>query len=146
MQILVRVLAAPVSMSSYALCLVNSGGLVLLVSSIPFGSYNLSTSSSTGFPELCREGFDGDFPFRHSLSIVSGCPYLPSVLLILVSVLFAVTSHHDNSYKGKHLRGLAYSFRGLVHFHPGREHGTGDRVGCSTSISTGNKKRGRRWD
>ena len=73
MQILVRVLAAPVSMSSYALCLVNSGGLVLLVSSIPFGSYNLSASSSTGFPELCREGFDGDFPFRHSLSIVSGC-------------------------------------------------------------------------
>lgn len=37
----------------------------------------------------------------------------------------AVKRSHDcsNSYKEKHLIGLAYSFRGLAHFHRGKEHG-----------------------
>ena len=50
-----------------------------LVSSIPSGSYNLSTSSSPGFPELWWEGFDGDIPFRTECSKVSHC--LPNVWL-----------------------------------------------------------------
>jgi hypothetical protein len=31
---------------------------------------------------------------------------------------------HGNSYKGKDLIGLAYSFRGLVHYHHDRKHGS----------------------
>lgn len=45
------VLAAFISVSSYVPCLVDSGGLFLLVFTIPSGSYNLSSSSFTGFPE-----------------------------------------------------------------------------------------------
>ena len=38
----------------------------------------------------------------------------------------AVKGHHDqcNSYKGKHLIRLAYSFRGSVHYHHGGKHGS----------------------
>lgn len=43
---------ASVSRSSYDLCSVEEEDLPLLVSSIPSGSYSLSASSSTGFPEL----------------------------------------------------------------------------------------------
>lgn len=39
-------------------------GLVLLVNSITSGSYSLSASSSTGFPEPRGEGIDEDIPFR----------------------------------------------------------------------------------
>ena len=46
------VLAASASVSTYALCLVDSNGLVPLVSSISSGSYTLSASSSTRLPEL----------------------------------------------------------------------------------------------
>ena len=46
-------------------------------------------------------------------------------IFVLVSV--AVKRHRDhcssNSYKGKHLIGAAYSFRGLVHYCHGRKHG-----------------------
>ena len=31
---------------------------------------------------------------------------------------------HSNSYRGKNPLGLAYSFRGLVHYHHGRKHGS----------------------
>jgi hypothetical protein len=43
---------------------------------------------------------------------------------MLVRVSIAVKRQHDqdNSYKGKQL-GLAYSFRGSVHYHPGGKHG-----------------------
>ena len=30
---------------------------------------------------------------------------------------------HSNSYKGKYLIGVAYSFRGVVHYHHGGRHG-----------------------
>ena len=30
---------------------------------------------------------------------------------------------HGNTFKGKHLVGTSYSFRGLVHYHHGEEHG-----------------------
>lgn len=62
-----------VSLSSYILYLVNSEGLLLLVSSIPSGSYNLSMSSSVGFPEIGGDRFDGDLQFIFSLHIMSGC-------------------------------------------------------------------------
>ena len=55
--------AASVSVSAYAPCLVNPENLVLLVSSIPSGSYTLSASSLVGFLELQGEGFDGDLQF-----------------------------------------------------------------------------------
>jgi hypothetical protein len=42
--------------------------LASLMSSIPTGSYNLSAHSSTDFPELWREGFYGDIPFRTECS------------------------------------------------------------------------------
>ena len=65
----------------------------------------------------------------------------------LVRLSFAVKRHHDhnNSYKGKHLIGVPYCFRGLAHYHHGRtwQH-VGRQVGeasvCSTSWSTGNRK------
>ena len=39
--------------------------------------------------------------------------------------LTAVNRHHDQgkSYKGQHLMGPAYSFRGSVHYHHGGKHG-----------------------
>ena len=37
----------------------------------PSGSYTLSTSSSSGLPELYGERFDGDIPFRTECSKVS---------------------------------------------------------------------------
>jgi hypothetical protein len=45
-------------------------------------------------------------------------------MLLSYLVLIAVKRHHDHSrfYKGKHLTGLVYDFRGLVHCHYGREH------------------------
>lgn len=46
-------------------------GLVSLVSSIPFGSYNLSASSSEYLPENWWEGFDEGFSLRTELSKVS---------------------------------------------------------------------------
>ena len=44
---------------------------------------------------------------------------------VLVRVSIAVKRHQDpgNSYKGKHLIGLAYRFRGSIHYHHGRDHG-----------------------
>lgn len=59
-----QVLAASVSVSSYEFCLVDLESLVSLVSSITSGSYTLTDSSSSGFPQLWREGFDEDIPFR----------------------------------------------------------------------------------
>ena len=46
------------------------------------------------------------------------------VLLVRDSV--AVKRHHDpnNSYKGKHLIKAGLKFRGLVHYHHGRKHGS----------------------
>ena len=43
--------------------------------------------------------------------------------LIFLRGFIAVKRHHDqgNSSKGKHLSGVAYSFRGLVYYH-GRTH------------------------
>ena len=37
----------------------------------------------------------------------------------------AVKRYHDhgNSYKRKHLIRAAYSFRGLIYYHPGKKHG-----------------------
>jgi hypothetical protein len=37
-----------------------------------------------------------------------------------------VKRHHDqgNSYKGKYLIGVAYSFRGSVHYHHSEKHGS----------------------
>lgn len=35
----------------------------------------------------------------------------------------AVKRHHDSSYKGK-TGWLSYNFRGSVHYHHGREHGS----------------------
>jgi hypothetical protein len=37
-----------------------------------------------------------------------------------------VKRHHDhgNSYKGKHLIGAGLQFRGSVHYHQGRKHGS----------------------
>ena len=32
--------------------------------------------------------------------------------------------HHGNSYEGEHLIRLAYSFRGLGHYHHGGKHGS----------------------
>jgi hypothetical protein len=45
--------------------------------------------------------------------------------VVLVRVSIAEKRHHDqgNSYKG-HLIGVAYSFRGQVHYHNGRKHGS----------------------
>ena len=63
--------AASVSVSLYQLCSLHLQGLVLLLSSITFGSHTPSASSSVGFPELWREGFDGDIPFRTEYSKVS---------------------------------------------------------------------------
>ena len=31
---------------------------------------------------------------------------------------------HGNSYKGKHLTGTGLQFRGLIHYHHGRKHGS----------------------
>ena len=45
---------------------------------------------------------------------------------ICLRVSIAVKRHHDhgNSYKGKHLiEVVAYSFRGLIHYHRGGGHG-----------------------
>lgn len=50
------VLAASGSVSSFAPCLADSGGLVLLVVSLPFGPYNISASSSLDF--LSSEAMD----------------------------------------------------------------------------------------
>ena len=46
--------------------------------------------------------------------------------LVLVRVSIAVNRHHDqgNSYKEQHLIGAAYTFRGSVHYHHGRKHGS----------------------
>lgn len=41
-----------VSVNSYVLCLIDSEGLILLVSSIPSGSNNPYVLSSSGIPEL----------------------------------------------------------------------------------------------
>jgi hypothetical protein len=37
-----------------------------------------------------------------------------------------VKRHYDqgNSYKRRHFTGVVYSFRGLVHYHHGRKHGS----------------------
>lgn len=35
------------------------------------GSHTLPTSSSSGFPEPCREGIDGDIPFKAECSKLS---------------------------------------------------------------------------
>jgi hypothetical protein len=41
-------------------------------------------------------------------------------------ISIAVKRHHEhgNSYKGKHLIGAGLQFRGLVHYHHGRKHGS----------------------
>jgi hypothetical protein len=52
------------SLSLSELCSFYLADLALLVSSIPCGSYNLSVSSSTGFPELREERFDGDIRLK----------------------------------------------------------------------------------
>jgi hypothetical protein len=44
---------------------------ISLVSYIPSGSYNISTSSSSQFPEFWAEGFDDNFLFRTECSKVS---------------------------------------------------------------------------
>ena len=40
------------------------------------------------------------------------------IMLFLVRISVSVKRHydHDNSYKGKHLIGVAYSFGGLLHY------------------------------
>ena len=45
---------------------------------------------------------------------------------ILVNISIAVKRHYDhgNSYKVKHLIGVAHSFRGLVPYHHGAVHGS----------------------
>lgn len=53
------------------LVLLRLEGLVSLVSSIPCGSYTLSTSFFAGFPELCGEMLDEEIPFRTVCSQVS---------------------------------------------------------------------------
>lgn len=54
-------------------------GLVLLVNSITSGSYSLSASSSTGFPEPRGEGIDEDIPLSTEYSKV--CDSLHTVQL-----------------------------------------------------------------
>ena len=56
------------SLSSYKHQSCAFKGLVFLVSSNPSSSYILSVSSSEGFPEPQREGFDGDILFRTECS------------------------------------------------------------------------------
>ena len=49
--------------------------------------------------------------------------------------------HHDhgNSYKGKHLTEVAaYSFRGLVYYHHGREHGGWEYGSMQVDMVLGN--------
>ena len=45
--------------------------------------------------------------------------YFVPLIDVIVRVSIAVKRHHDhnNSYKGKPLIGVAYSFRGSVHYH-----------------------------
>lgn len=66
------VISASVFVSLYASCLVVSEGLVLLVSSIPSGSYILFISFFAGFSELWGEGSDWNILFRLFLYIRSG--------------------------------------------------------------------------
>lgn len=66
--------------SSYAPYFVDSRGLDLLVTFIPSGSPNPSTSSSSGFCKLWGKGSDGDLPFTHSLDVMSSCRSLPLFL------------------------------------------------------------------
>lgn len=61
------VLAASMAVSSYAFCLIDLEGLVLLC---PSGSYNHSASSAMGIHELWGQEFDGDLWFRLSLQNV----------------------------------------------------------------------------
>lgn len=49
------VLVTSVSVSPYQYCLVDSEGLVLLMSSIPSDFHSLSTPSLVGFPKLQGE-------------------------------------------------------------------------------------------
>ena len=60
-------LAASVSVSSYEPCLVDSEGLVLLVTYTHSVFHILSTSFSEGLPEHSGEGLNGDIPFRADL-------------------------------------------------------------------------------
>jgi hypothetical protein len=45
---------------------------------------------------------------------------------VLIRVTIAVKRHcsHRNSYKGRYLIGAGLQFRGLVHYHHGRKHGS----------------------
>ncbi|KAL6083851.1 hypothetical protein STEG23_027254, partial [Scotinomys teguina] len=52
--------------------MIDSEGLVILVSSTHSGFYNLSFSFAFEFPELSGKTFDGDFQFRLSFLIMSG--------------------------------------------------------------------------
>jgi hypothetical protein len=51
---------------------------------------------------------------------------VPGVHGILVRVSISVKRHHDqgNAYKGKYFTGAGLWFRGLVHYHHGRKHGS----------------------
>lgn len=46
-----------------------------MVSSVPSGSYSLSTSSSVGFPELLGDGFSEDILFKVEYPKVSQFSY-----------------------------------------------------------------------
>lgn len=57
-----------------------------------------------------------------------------------LSQVFIAVKRHGNSYKGKDLLGLVYSFRSLVYYHNGQEkwwhlgrHGAREGVESSTS-------------
>ena len=52
--------------------------------------------------------------------------YLISVEKYISQCYIAVKRHHDqgSSYKRKQQLELVYSFRGLVHYHHGRKHGS----------------------
>ena len=57
-----------------------------------------------------------------SLKASLSCGVELVIVGVLVRVSVGLKRHpdHSTSYRGKHLIGLVYSFRGLVHYHQGR--------------------------
>lgn len=96
----VAVPVASVSVSSHEPSLVNLVGHVLFLSSISYDSYNLS-SSVVGFLNLQGKVPDGDHHFRHSSSIMSGCP---AVSLYSLSYLVLEEASLMTSAQGTDLR------------------------------------------
>lgn len=69
------------SLSSYASCLFDTEGLILILSSILSDSCNHSVSSE-GFHKIWGEGFDSDLSFRLSLCLMANCGCLDKFLSI----------------------------------------------------------------